>query len=133
LATKLHNLSVEGEMVADTSADLRYLEPSDTVIAGTSGEGLAVRTGTEVIGRLRGFIVDPLTRRLQYLVVQTSGWLGRLTVFPFTEARIDVDSREIELLDERVIDDSQPFRPGMFPQLSEDDRLTAIFASRPAA
>lgn len=112
---------------------LRFLEPNQAEIAGAYCEGMTVRSGTGVLGQLQGFIVDPLARRLRYLVVRTSGLLGRATLLQLSAARIDLEAREIELLDDDVIRRSQPFKRELFPAFSDDDLLAAIFGRRSAA
>jgi hypothetical protein len=93
--------------------DLRFVEPEHTEIGGTALEGMLVCDTTGILGRLQGFIVDPVAHQLRYLVVQTNEVLTRL--MPVGSARIDLDGRSIQLLDQDNPNDAEPFRPGMFP------------------
>jgi len=116
-----------------TLTDLRFLDCGATEVAGAACNGMTVRSGTGVLGQLEGFIVDPIARRLQYLVVKTSGWLGLTRLMPLESARIDVDGHTIELLDDDTVDRSEPFRPERFPAFSDTDLIAAIFGTRATA
>src|SRR5262245_54706911 len=87
-------------MAAESApSDLRYLEPIQATIDGVRCEDMTVRAATGgVLGRLQGFIVDPVARQLRYFVVRTSGIMGRSRLLPVIGARFDLEHRAIELL-----------------------------------
>jgi hypothetical protein len=93
--------------------DLRFVEPEHTEIGGTALEGMLVRDTNGILGRLQGFIVDPVAHRLRYLVVQTNEMLQRL--MPVGSVRIDLEGRSILLLDQNHAKDAEAFRPERFP------------------
>lgn len=112
---------------------LRFLQPQQTQIAGAHCAGMTVRAAAGVIGELEGFVVEPLTRRLRYFVVRTTGLFGRTKLMPATAARIDMETRAIELLDEDIAESSQVFKPELFPAFSDEDLLAAVFSRQSAA
>lgn len=117
---------------ADT-AGLRYLEPEQTKIRGERCDGMTIRTADgHALGRVQGFLVDPTTRRLRYFVVRKSGPLGLggdSRIVPITSARVNLDDRAIELLDEDdEFEAAGRFSRNSFPAFTDEDFLTAIFA-----
>ena len=100
MASPLLYIVLEGARM-DWTADrggLRYLDPSRVAIAGISCEGMTICGATgAVLGRLHGFVVDPVGRRLRYLVVRTSGLFSRTKLVPLDAARVDVERRTIEV------------------------------------
>ena len=118
--------------MATMDNSLRFLEPKMAAIAGEYCEGMTVRSATGTLGQLQGLVVDPLARRLRYLVVKTSGLFGRTTLLELSAVRLDREAHEIELLDDDAIRRSQPFQPELFPAFSDDDLLAALFVRRSA-
>jgi hypothetical protein len=108
----------------EIAADLRYLDPQHLAVAGTRCEGLTVRNDTGILGQFQGFLVDPVARRLRFVVIEL---LGRLRLMPVTTARIDLDKGAIELLDHADIRFSKPFQRDMFRTLSDE---SSIFGKR---
>jgi hypothetical protein len=79
---------------------------------------------TKILGRLQGFLVDPVAHRLRYMVVRTTGLLKKTSVLPMTEARIDMGARAIQILDQDAIENSEPFSPEGLVPFSEDQLAT---------
>jgi hypothetical protein len=117
-------------MAADNT--LRFLEPRMAVVAGEFCEGMTVRSAAGILGQLQGLVVDPLARRLRYLVVKTSGLFGGAQLLEISSARIDHQAHQIELLDDDAVSRSQPFQRELFPAYSDDDLLAALFGRQPA-
>lgn len=95
------------------SAELQYLDPSKVQIAGHTCTGMTIRAAQgNVLGDLHGFLVDPIGRRLLYLVVKT---LKHTRFLPFVAARVDTGRNEIQ-----VTADERDFRRAreVFPALS---------------
>jgi hypothetical protein len=70
---------------------LRYIDPHHVAIEGMRSEEMTIRgTAGKLLGRLQGFVIDPVTEQLRYLVVRTSGVLTRTALLPFELARVDV-------------------------------------------
>jgi len=101
-------------MERDTpSAELQYLDPKKVEIEGRPCEGMRICATTgRVIGDLNGFLVDPIGRKLRYLVVKT---LEHTRLLPFAAARVDATRGEIQ-----VTSDERDFRRAgeVFPALS---------------
>lgn len=120
-------------MDARQENDLRFLESGRAEVNGSCLSGMLVCGASHVLGRLQGFVVDPVTRQLRYLVIRTAGLLAKTRLLPVTAARIDLDARAIQLLDEQVLDRAEPFTPSRFPRFDDDDLLKAMFGSSRAA
>lgn len=82
---------------------------------------MIVRTASRAIGRLKGFLIDRATQRVRYLVVETWGIWGRTSLVPVTAARIDLEDRAIELLDEEQAEGVERFRPEQFETFSQEE------------
>jgi sporulation protein YlmC with PRC-barrel domain len=77
---------------------LRYVNPEDVLIEGAQCVGMKVLgTAGRLLGTLQGFVVDPVAEQLRYLVVRTSGLLGRTALLPFQHARVDIVNGAIEV------------------------------------
>jgi hypothetical protein len=72
-------------------ANLRYIETARLRTVDGQLEGTVVRGATSAaLGRLTGVIVDPLRRRICYLVVESRNWFAtRLYAMPLGTARLD--------------------------------------------
>jgi hypothetical protein len=106
---------------AGLRTDLRFLHPGHTAVAGTACDGMIVRTASRAVGRLQGFLVDRVTQRICYLVVQTWGLWGHPSLVPITAARIDFEGRAIELLDEEQATGVERFRPEQFETYQQEE------------
>jgi hypothetical protein len=95
------------EDAADTQplepSGLQYLESDRVAIGGTSCVGMIIRAATgKVLGRLHGFVIDPIASRLRYLVVRTPGVTDERTeLVSLDAARVDVENNAIEVPTER--------------------------------
>lgn len=96
---------------------LRFLKPQQAALMGGGCDDMLVCDPREIVGRLLGFIVDPVARQLKYLVVQTAGLLSRKQMVPVTAARVDLRSRAIHLLDPDAAAQAEPFTPERYPEL----------------
>jgi hypothetical protein len=101
--------------------DLRFLHPGHTAVAGTGCDGMIVRTASRAVGRLQGFLIDRATQRVRYLVVEGWGLWGQTSLVPITAARIDLEHRAIELLDEEQANGLERFRPEQFETYLQDE------------
>lgn len=90
---------------------LQFLTPAQTLVGGSSCDDMLVCGATKILGRLQGFLVDPVAHRLRYMVVRTTGLLKKTSLLPMTEARIDMGARAIQILDQEAIAQSEPFAP----------------------
>ena len=102
--------------------NLLLLTPTQTRVGDSSCEDMLVCGATKILGRLQGFLVDPVANRLRYLVVQTTGLFKKTSVVPMTEARVDMGARAIQLLNQDDIQRSEPFSRERFAPFA-DERL----------
>jgi hypothetical protein len=118
----------------DASTSLRYLPAGSAAIAGSPCKDITIRGASgHAVGRLQGFIVDPIARRLRYFVVRTGGLLSKTRLLPIATAGVDLGERTIDLLDDAENDNerlTQSFRPDLFPRFSDDDLLATVFGGR---
>jgi hypothetical protein len=103
---------------------LQFLTPTQARVGGSSCEDMLVCGTTRILGRLQGFLVDPVAHQLRYLVVRTTGLLKKTSVLPMTDARIDMGARAIQILDQDAIDRSEPFSPEGLSPFTEDQLAT---------
>ena len=96
------------------NAELQYLDPSKVRIAGHTCAGMTIRAPQgNVLGEVNGFLIDPIGRRLRYLVVKT---LKHTRILPFAGGeRVNTAANEIE-----VTSDERDFRRArdVFPALA---------------
>jgi hypothetical protein len=90
----------------------QLIEPTDVEIAGLPSAGMTIRAAGRTLGRLSGFVVERAQHQIRYLVVRASGIVGRSTLVPFSEPRIDVEHHAIEVdVDEGVLWQLRHFTP----------------------
>lgn len=98
----------------DKRGGLRYLDSARVAIEGQPCDGMVIRAATgKILGRLHGFVVDPVVRQTRYLVIRTTGLFGRTRLVPLDAARVDVENRAIEV----PVDERETRAAGMFPSL----------------
>jgi PRC-barrel domain protein len=88
-----------------------------------------------MIGRLDGVVLDPESRRVQYLVVAAGGTFRRHRyLLPFPETRVDVQHHSFRV-DARRSDLArcESFEPKAFHRFSDDDLMAYYFPNRPLA
>lgn len=103
---------------------LRYVDADDISAPQIDFDGLKVRNeAMETLGSVDGFIVDSVSTRPYYVVVDSGGWFkSRDFLVPIGHARID-DDRDALVLDiaREQIERFPRFDRSAFEQLSEDD------------
>ncbi len=107
---------------------LRFLDNSQ--LESPLVEPLDVRTqaGTK-IGTFDGVIVDPVERRVRYLVVDRGRFFHSRCLIPMPAARIDAQHHALSIdIDDADSQAWEQFDPVTFPRFSDDDLITAMFA-----
>lgn len=111
---------------------LRYLDAHAVECPAGKLEGLSlVSQDDESVGLIDGVLIDPVTRKLRYFVVEVARLFNRrrylvpadspAVVIPEDRAlRVEVPSDSIE---------RQRFDARSVPRFSDDDLLTALFSS----
>jgi sporulation protein YlmC with PRC-barrel domain len=96
---------VREQAMASPGHSLRYLAPARVAIAGVPSDGMTIYAATgRMLGRLRGFVFDPMDQHLRYFVVRASGLRGKTRIVPAVSARVDIERRAIEVpLDEQEL------------------------------
>jgi len=111
---------------------LRYIEAAriDSP-AGKLDDAVVVSTSKATLGKLEGVLVDPALRRVQFYVIES----GRPTeehhyLLPLMPARIDTTRRSLEVdFETDDLDQLDDVEPDTFPRFSDEDLITAMFAS----
>jgi hypothetical protein len=107
-----------------TATRLRYLDAHDVDDAVVDYDGLEVR-GAEgaSLGRIEGFIVDAVNGRIQYFVVDSSGWLeSRRVLVPIQHATLSDDRSALRIdIPRSQLAHLSDFDRGRFREFSEDD------------
>lgn len=112
-------------------SNLRYLD-ADHVDAPLPEFGAAeVRfSDGRKLGLVDGVVVDPAQRRALYLVIRRGGLLhARRELLPISDIQIEPDRRTLSVGNEVEL---QAFDRRHYPDFSDDDALTAIFATQAA-
>jgi len=114
------------------AANLRYIDAGHLNIAAGALEGTSVvgqATGT--LGRFAGALVDPGSRSVRYLVVESRHWLKtHRYLLPLGTTRFD-SARQALMVDADGAD-LQEVEEERFVPFSDDDLTKAIFAPRAA-
>jgi PRC-barrel domain len=107
---------------------LRFL-PADKARFGLCHfEKFAVKNDSaERIGELEGFIIDPPARKIRFVVVHPRGLFSRPCLVPLPGARIDAESEALHV--DETLSRCEPFDSSRYPELSDDDVITALFAA----
>jgi hypothetical protein len=119
------------QVSTDDTEALRYLEANAVQCPTGRLEGLSILSqDDEAIGVVRGVLIDPMTRKLKYFVVEAARLFNRrrylvaadapAVILPADHAlRVEVPSESIERhrFDSRAV-----------PHFSDDDLMTAMFA-----
>lgn len=103
---------------------LRYLDADDVDDSVVDFDGLHVRdTADEKLGDLDGFLVEPSSGRLLYLVVDSGGWFtSRRLLVPAEHATVDRNARSLRVNTSRESLKGYPeFDEDRFARLSDDE------------
>jgi PRC-barrel domain len=123
---KTRRVDVAAEIPANKT--LRFLPAEKARFGLCHFEKFAVKNDSaERIGELEGFIIDPPARKLRYVVVHPRGMFSRPRLVPLPGARIDAQSEAL-LVDESL-SRCEPFDSARYPEISDDDVITALFAA----
>ena len=88
----------------------------------------------EKLGSVEGVLVNPQKRRAEYLVIaRRKGIRRRRYVLPMSEIRVDADRHALSLESSDAADALSEFDASQYPEFSDEDVITAMFASQPAA
>jgi hypothetical protein len=111
-------------------ADLRYLDASSVRCpAGYLSDFKVCTQDSEALGNIGGVLISPLTRRCEYFVIESRGFLShRRFLLPVEAgatlqepATLKINARKDEL-------DLETFTPSSVQQFSDDDLIATMFS-----
>ena len=111
-------------------ADLRYLDASSVRCpAGYLSDFKVCTQDSEALGNIGGVLISPLTRRCEYFVIESRGFLShRRFLLPVDAgatlqepATLKINARKDEL-------DFEAFTPSSVQQFSDDDLIATMFS-----
>src|SRR5947209_14169430 len=111
-------------------SQLRFLDNSRLESPLVEPLDVCTQTGTK-IGTFDGVVVDPVERRVRYLVVDRGRVFHKRCLIPMPAARVDSEHHSLNIDVDNTQSEQWPqFDPVTFPRFSEDDLITAMFAPR---
>jgi hypothetical protein len=83
------------------------------------------------LGKLNGFIVDPVARQLRYFVVEVRRWLTKHRyLVPLCPATLECDRQTVRFeFDQHGRNEWREFDDRLYSGFSDEDLLDALFAS----
>jgi PRC-barrel domain protein len=106
---------------------LRYLDASHVESpVGVLGDMVLRGPTDEKVGTLDGVIIDPVKRRVCYLVVASGAWFKRRRyLVPMGPAKVEPDGHALRVeVDSRSIKECPAFHSDAYPQFSDADLIT---------
>lgn len=117
-------------MSTDTpKPNLRFVPAAAVEPSGVSFDAMAVETADRRrLGHLSGVVIDLLSRRLRYVVVESSRWAGRAAcrLVPFSTATLDTERRTLRIDANDAVESWAEFDPAAFRPLTGDELLIAV-------
>ena len=115
---------------ATGTSQLRFLDNSRLESPLVEPLDVCTQTGTK-IGTFDGVVVDPVERRVRYLVVDRGRVFHKRCLIPMPAARVDAVHHELRIdVDDTDTNAWERFDPVTFPTFSDDDLVTAMFSTR---
>ena len=112
------------------TSQLRFLDNSRLESPLVEPLDVCTQTGTK-IGTFDGVVVDPVVRRVRYLVVDRGRVFHKRCLIPMPAARVDAAHHELRIdVDDTDTNSWERFDPVTIPTFSDDDLVTAMFATQ---
>ena len=114
-------------------AHLRYISASRVETPGGSLDELDVLNNDESnVGRVEGIVVDPAERQVRYFVLKSRRpFRARHYLMPLAPATIDAEHKTLHVdVETDDLDELVDGPANAFPEFSDDDLITALFAKR---
>jgi sporulation protein YlmC with PRC-barrel domain len=121
-----------------TSA-LSYLDSSKVMSpAGALSELDVLSADGRRVGKIEGVVIDAAARRVRYLTVRSSGWLGRKRYLLQADqlGQLEGDRKALRLRADLHTDETDGPDPATLHEFSDDDLMAALFPpqwNQPAA
>ena len=113
-------------------ANLRYINAGRlrTTADGLDGTSV-VSSANNILGTFAGALVDPLSRRVRFLIVESRHWLAtRQYILPFGTVRFDKERNALRV--DGDAGDLREVRLDAVERFSDDDLIAAMFSRRAA-
>ena len=81
--------------------------------------------GGQNLGSIDGVLVDPAQRKAVYLVIRRNGLLRRRELLPLADLHVEPARDALRLTSPAQL---EQFDPRQYPDFSDDDLVTALFA-----
>src|SRR5207247_955881 len=110
---------------------LRYIDADrvDTP-AGRLVDTLVISPSRGTLGKLAGFVIDPIGRQVRGYVIESRGWLSsKRYLVPPVPARLDRIRHALEVDLDADLGQLDEMKPHTFPRYSEEDLIAALFDS----
>ena len=110
--------------ITSISSRLRYLDASDVDDPNVNFDGLPVRgTGGHVLGDLDGFLVDEMSGRVYYTVVDAGGWFrSRRLLLPIGHAHLAENRHALDVdVSPDALRGYPAFDEDRFPEFTDDE------------
>src|SRR5512146_380572 len=110
--------------ITSISSRLRYLDASDVDDPNVKFDGLPVRdTGGHVLGDLDGFLVDEMSGRVYYTVVDAGGWFrSRRLLLPIGHAHLAENRHALDVdVSPDALRGYPAFDEDRFPEFTDDE------------
>ena len=120
---------------APATSGLSYLDASKvTSPAGVLSELEVLSAQGQLLGRIEGVVIDAAARRVRYLSVRTSGWLGiRRYLVPADQlGQLEGDRKALRLRADLRNEAVLGLDAAALRKFSDDDLLAAMFPPRAA-
>ena len=111
-------------------AGLRYLDASSVRCpAGYLSDFRVCTQDSEALGNIDGVLISPLTRRCEYFVIESRGFLSHKRFLLPVEAGAIVEEPATLKINARKDElDLETFTPSSVPQFSDDDLIATMFS-----
>jgi hypothetical protein len=115
------------EHLTRSTADLRYLDADHVEHPTGTMQGVLMCTADdEQLGSFDGVLVDPLSRRVRFFVVERKSALRRRRYLLPADTLATLDERMLRV--EAHAEDLERFDARTVPPFSEEDLITTMFA-----
>lgn len=111
-------------------ADLRYLDAANVRCpAGYLSDFRVCTEDSESLGNINGVLISPVTRRCEYIVIESKGLLShKRFLLPVEEGAILQEPATLKINARKDELNLETFTPSSVPEFSDDDLITTIFS-----
>jgi hypothetical protein len=109
---------------------LRYLDAANVRCpAGYLSDFRVCTEDSESLGNINGVLISPVTRRCEYIVIESKGLLShKRFLLPVEEGAILQEPATLKINARKDELNLETFTPSSVPEFSDDDLITTIFS-----